>query len=774
MLLYSYCLSADTAEGPIIEGPMIPSSSNQIVERAMNTSNSGRLFASNGVTYYSPNCQQEITVIPPPSQDDFVDRNPFQPSLTYPDFWPPRWWSAAYGWTSFIPLYPNYSNPPFDCLTNPNIHRAMMAPYTKEAWAKLKDFMTRMASHLCNCFEILAIKPYPPPPPTGMGFRRQYRTASDAYEAVTNSRGWFAVWQGLLSFCVAQAHREYDLRVEYCQYNRVSIISYPTWAEFLAEKGYEQHWLDGIMAFSICNWSGSMERAGIFVQIPPIDNFCAFISHSPSPPTQLCLVSPAPFTPSATFLSEPDAFRSPRFTGAERREYSALQGEIMRQFIEEHEQYISHMMETADKRQKQWWTDRRRNPPTRKCQVMLWVEDPNNLGTLIKQKADDRDDLWSYTDNQKWYDPINEIWHCCYNLAPEDQVEEYPFDPEAINPNNLVLIGISSEPSSTNRTHVIALNSPPPTLDSGKANIEATPNEFLPPTDYNKQKLGDDILKILKEHYSFIPPLPLPTSKADAPMAKEQKIWILCILGFHPLMSHSAPFFSTSLCTIVFSFLASLSSQDKSKTPPTDQWDLDDRDGRAVQSGRRFKCLTIVNSQPSNPPFYIFRREGSKQWRLAVRSAADALLVCRLGHVAMHDLVVELAKRGVRFQTLLLMTLSPPAPCDFCVPLQFLPIWQHGYVFTQKDYDVYEESRNTLLAKGRMRTALMRGGYLWKLALHSLSPWDVIDRPSGSPGLTVLAGPETLVDNNLNTTELARICSAYGIVNNKHTVIKSW
>ncbi|TFK18407.1 hypothetical protein FA15DRAFT_603341 [Coprinopsis marcescibilis] len=678
-----------------------------------------------------------------------------------------------------------------------------------------------MASQLCNRFEILAVKPYPP---SGMGFRRQYRTGSDAYEAATDSRGWFAVWQGLLSFCVAQARREYDLRVGYRQYNGVSVISYPTWAEFLAEKGYEQHWLDGILASSICDWSGSVERAGIFVQIPPVDNFqssvawfteqnvpvwyrwsnieadycyerglqymCpphadlqAFLSHSPSLATQLRLSSPAPSTtaseydtstPTTAFGSEPDAaFSSPRLTDAERRKYSALRGDIMRQFIKEREQHISRMMQTADRRQKQRWIDRQRNPPTRKCRVIIWVEDPNDHGNLLRQKADDRDDLWSYTDNQKWYDPINTIWHCCYDLAPEDQVEEYLFDPETVDPDDLVLITVSSEPSSTNVTHAIALDSPPPTLESGQANIEATPDEFLPPTDYDEQKLGDDILKILKEYYGFIPPLPLPTSKTGTPMAKERKVWILRMLGFHPSMSHSAPFFSSSVCTIVFSFLAGLAAQDKSKTPPTDQWDLDARDGRAVQSGRRFRSLCIVNSEPTNPPFYIFEREGSKQWRLAVRSAADALLVCRLGHIGMDDLVIELAKRGVRFQTLLPIALSPPTPRDFCMPLQFLPVRRHGYVFTQKDYRVYEESRNALLAKGRMRAALMRGGYPWRLSLNSLSPWDVVDGPSGSPGLTVLAGSEALVDDDLNPTELAQICGAYAITNN-NIVIKSW
>ncbi|TFK18406.1 hypothetical protein FA15DRAFT_570949, partial [Coprinopsis marcescibilis] len=76
----------------------------------LSTSNSGRLFASNGITYYSPNCQRDITTIPPPSRENFVDRNPFQPGLKYGDFWTPRWWSAAYGWTSFIPLYPDYYN----------------------------------------------------------------------------------------------------------------------------------------------------------------------------------------------------------------------------------------------------------------------------------------------------------------------------------------------------------------------------------------------------------------------------------------------------------------------------------------------------------------------------------------------------------------------------------------------------------------------------------------------------------------------------------------
>ncbi|EFI27104.1 hypothetical protein CC1G_14929 [Coprinopsis cinerea okayama7 len=73
----------------------------------MNTTTGGRLFQANGDIWYSPNCQIPIEELPPPAREHSMDRNPFKPTSRLSHFHSPRWWTRAYGWTSFIPIVPD-------------------------------------------------------------------------------------------------------------------------------------------------------------------------------------------------------------------------------------------------------------------------------------------------------------------------------------------------------------------------------------------------------------------------------------------------------------------------------------------------------------------------------------------------------------------------------------------------------------------------------------------------------------------------------------------
>ncbi|EDQ98747.1 uncharacterized protein LACBIDRAFT_296772 [Laccaria bicolor S238N-H82] len=100
------------------------------------------------------------------------------------------------------------------------------------------------------------------------------------------------------------------------------------------------------------------------------------------------------------------------------------------------------------------------------------------------------------------------------------------------------------------------------------------------------------------------------------------------------------------------------------------------------------------------------------RWRLAVTTASDALLVCRLDAQFLDvDIARFLALRGIPFRTLLTELLMPRSILYPDVEL-FLPQHPAGYHFTKLDYEAYLQCRSRILRRPRVRAAILHGGFL--------------------------------------------------------------
>ncbi|EFI27103.1 hypothetical protein CC1G_14928 [Coprinopsis cinerea okayama7 len=680
-------------------------------------------------------------------------------------------------------------------------------------------------------FAIPAVAPFLP---SALGYTRHHRPYRQVFTSVRESSEWFGVWQGLIAFCVAWIRHEQETRASIRLEAGRQGLYYPTWIERLLEARFDITWIEGFLCSSVFDFSGLTQRAGIFLdfgpdrdaQQPSPDWFVAynvpvwfnlkdaqkkypnagtaifpqphelqlFVSAPPTPGPSLRL-SPSPPPPSETTVP----------TSSLRHEdnhHSQSRGDEMRAFISRREEAIAEMMRTSSEVERQRWAGRRATPKTSKCRVVLWSADPRDPSRLVRELAGDTDILDEYTSAQKWYDPINQTWHCCFDLAPGEVTAEaaelindyygqdvlVPVDgvlPDATAPGSdhslsaqpcLVSsdgalpdvtgdgkdLQLAAQSSTVSSPHHVSHIYVPPILPE-----DSSPDQFLPSTRQDEQGLADEVLAVLVRYYGFVPPLPMPTDRPTVALPEPQRVWLLRTLGFHPTTSLSSPFFQSPLCHLAVGFLEQFCK--KSGRPHPDNFDLDATNRDPLTSSpylyKWFLVSRDANDQALVPPLYVFQfDETTGPWLLSVTTADDAVLVMRLHRLGLRDLAVHLATAGIRFHTLAPVTLEFPSRSTYLrPPPQALPIRTPGYVFTQRDYDAYLHARALLLADPRMRAAIQRGGILWRLAVSVLSPWDALAGPTGAPGLA-LVHPRTghqLIDDALTTEEVQILCGSY-------------
>ncbi|KAH6874345.1 hypothetical protein BKA70DRAFT_1240506 [Coprinopsis sp. MPI-PUGE-AT-0042] len=145
---------------------------------------------------------------------------------------------------------------------------------------------------------------------------------------------------------------------------------------------------------------------------------------------------------------------------------------------------------TSTDREKQCWASRLQQPPTRKCKVLIWAPDPQNPGVLKKAKGEP-DDLWDFTDNQKWYEPVQDAWHCCVDLAPNEMTDE----------DHHLMEDLYGSTSAQSRSHGI----PRDTMGRSFGSVPS------PLPDMKRTRLAEQFIQTLSKFYGFLPPASAPS-----------------------------------------------------------------------------------------------------------------------------------------------------------------------------------------------------------------------------------------------------------------------
>jgi hypothetical protein len=123
--------------------------------------------------------------------------------------------------------------------------------------------------------------------------------------------------------------------------------------------------------------------------------------------------------------------------------------------------------------------------------------------------------------------------------------------------------------------------------------------------------------------------------------------------------------------------------------------------------------------------------DGATSWNIAVSTPAAAFYVARLkDDLTDTDIAHELIMEGIRFHTVQRRDSLIEAGREFPAAVDIAMILG-DHTFTWDDYNLYHEQRCEILASARGRAALMRGGFIRRVALGFVRPSDVLRGPSG-------------------------------------------
>jgi hypothetical protein len=288
-------------------------------------------------------------------------------------------------------------------------------------------------------------------------------------------------------------------------------------------------------------------------------------------------------------------------------------------------------------------------------------------------------------------------------------------------------------------------------------------------------RLQDEIIHVATLYFGYTARVPLPDGRL---LGTEQERKDFCRsfgLIWHQVAAVQEIFQYPAVAAIVDFFDRLAQGSDLSP----DEWDLSDKNQQSVSQSPLFKhfrpvfsAKTQKNDSGKEMPLYTLYmldlQPKDALWRLAVKNASDALMICRLDRrFTVHDIVDFLLTNGIPFHTLqpsqtVSRTPNLPRPC-----LSQL-VRPDNYVFDKRDYLAYREHCHTILNHPRGRAALMHGHFMWRIAFRSVLWESVYSGPSGwstdIDEMIVVRDPSTgteFIDDKLSAAEQEALCGTY-------------
>ncbi|KAG2107316.1 hypothetical protein DEU56DRAFT_920576 [Suillus clintonianus] len=373
----------------------------------------------------------------------------------------------------------------------------------------------------------------------------------------------------------------------------------------------------------------------------------------------------------------------------------------------------------------------------------------------------------SYSKSTRVYDSFHNEWDLCDALdltsIPDGDWEEDDFPPAPAP--------APSEPTP-------APPAPPPPLSSFLKDIEAYFGhyEVAPSTQYTRSV--ERFVSILHFHLGFhlaaSTTTPRGRSTTFDDWARKTQWTHLCrLVGDNPTDIMSIPDTQKDVITCFIGYLVTLPQTQLSDIPP-DLWDLGPDSSLSVSNAH----IRVSFVQQPNQRLYIIESLSSNlvPWKLAVPDAITAVMCLRRDWGSdITKIACNLMEKGIAIKTLQPISVPPHARR----PLTELHTYSLGHVFPPEDrrlahlrpvfadYIVYEQHRHEFLNQPRARAALLHGGLIWRLALHSLgfdvlpSVLDGISREAVPFGLMLDINGQTYFDDELSEEEIDFMCGTY-------------
>ncbi|KDR66267.1 hypothetical protein GALMADRAFT_232635 [Galerina marginata CBS 339.88] len=775
----------------------------------------GRVQIINGDIYYSPNCSKELKSVPErdahnilrpyPSYESIRKATNFS-SISITDYQSPRWWSVPFGWVAFVSRTLDFSGPVLGKMRRLPTREelrfeegkgyAIPSHMLQEWWNLERDIVRAVEVLIAHTKST----PLLPAFPTVFGYRHQHKSWRTALIAIQRSRGWFALWIGVLSYLIAIADTETAARRNY------SLLALTDWYSHLVNSGCSEVWLEGLtMSSMVCDFSPFAEKAGTFVslegtwednRLPKVEWLCEFgiynwymwkpewsknwkfegyaplphqmqsvfnglppplLEHiepvQPAPPLNDCQQKTKKLTWSQ-FKCDRDAIN------AQRERVESKQSRNERLDRENRRQYIN-------------------------ATVYEWIEDDD--GDLVRTKVPKTlnfDTLERYENGHTHYDAFWHEWDCCTDMGEgrgyddDSDYGETPgsndFDVELDTPFSDPDGFSSVDPSDcdlnwAHKTHRQTADSSSSFFETGlmhNNNGEKADDQFV-------EDLESEIFRVLFLYFGFTGTLPAASSP-PVENSKEQSRFMR-ITGIKlPDEERARPLFLREKIAAACDFIHRLQSNAKILE---DEWDLGKRNRQAIHFAHRMACIRLLKVDLGNERtvtwyMFDFGSARTQRWMFTVMSAAIALTVCRLDRSYTDtDLATYFLQLGMEFKTMQLSTSLTRAPYSTRSTAQRASRRQ-GYQFLIDDFATFEARASQFLKENRRaRVACMRGGVLWRVSCSAVD-WNIVLRgPSGwSPNpcefVTGIQDGTSMefIDDALTRDEVSDLCGMYYVL----------
>ncbi|KAJ3551673.1 hypothetical protein NP233_g13035 [Leucocoprinus birnbaumii] len=252
------------------------------------------------------------------------------------------------------------------------------------------------------------------------------------------------------------------------------------------------------------------------------------------------------------------------------------------------------------------------------------------------------------------------------------------------------------------------------------------------------ERVQFDIISVLTLHFGFDSSVSyqrLGTEMMEGTWTIEEKAQALINMLGLTWIEPDSLFFRTELGQQCLRFSGPFTSKEYCGKPAADLWDLAGYDWKIfINHNPRASFLQLVDSDSGR--LYMFdlpRHLTLAIWKVAIPSPASALFICRLeGDLTDLDIAKELVESGIPFRT-----LQPKANMKQSQALErngapiSPPMREQGHTFSAYDLDYYERELQAIMKLAQTRAALLRGGFVWQIALKFLSIGDALRGPSG-------------------------------------------
>jgi hypothetical protein len=780
----------------------------------------GRAQIRDGRIIYSPNSNRNVD-IPPRIPHD---RNPFYPDCKSGtkkrNFWKldvsayekPQWYHIKFGWICCYDKNVLYSTSPLLNVLRYSSSRFVfdeeeckftLSPLEKNDWLGLENQLVRAYATIHHHYPVHA---FSPSNPYVFGYLCAHKSQDLLSLSLQKSKAWFGLWLAILSFNIAVAE------CTRASLDDSSPLKEPPWQDLILEYGEDLHmdrvWLDMLLDTHVANFSPDVSRVGTFIMLgavevydvaPSVDWFMKYgvpvwYEWSAAHASQ---VHYQRFAPLEYQLQEATTFRtkSPSLaTSTPTTNYSSTfepfsgnetpltsrpptpdqdlripsRTNYMDEFFNLRTERIARILEIETSQQRQCRLSRAAQPPTKNARVFEWTQSASGEYTYEEIRKNLRiETLDYYSSEQRRYEPVLNEWHCCELWGDFERDDEDDF--------NFLYDG--------DHRPVEEAVAPP---NSNLPFDDAPVDDLLPdrnsddtlqqPLNIRLLALQDEILTIASLYFGYTPRIPL---RSVAVLEEKKRMSFCRSFGLiWDQVKSVEEIFTLPSAAAAIEFFQQLAT--KNSVLKDDEWDLCKNNPFPVFMSPRFRQFRLLQTttsfrnglglQSKDVTIYMLDL-GPKSvapWKLAMKNALDALLVCRLDHTFNEYHIAEyLLTNGIPFHTLQPSSTVKRTPDIHRLCL--LPFRRpDNYKYESRDYLAYRQRCHSILSHSRGRAALMHGHFMWRLALRSVRFEAVFNGPSGwSPNpdemLIVydrLTGIEYL-DDKLSADEQEALCGTY-------------